>query len=64
MKKLIIASMMALLLALSVTTVAFAVPAHVHTADDCQNLANGQLNHGVHVAHGEADAVISNLCGH
>lgn len=43
---------------------ALAVPAHVHNPNHCQNLANGQLNAGVHTAHIEADVVIPSLCGH
>ena len=64
MKKLIISLVLAMTLTLAVAVPALAVPAHVHNPDHCQNLANGQLNHGVHIAHGEAAVVISNLRGH
>ncbi|MCH7718555.1 MAG: hypothetical protein IIB21_03705 [Chloroflexi bacterium] len=64
MRKLIIALVVAVPMMLGVAVPAFAVPAHVHNPNHCQDLANGELNDGVHMAHAEAGVVIANLCGH
>ncbi len=63
MKKLIIASMMALLLALSITTAAFA-HTHVTTGTGCQDLANLQLkaHHGQNTAAAASGAVEPGTC--
>ncbi|MBI2856640.1 MAG: hypothetical protein HYX93_07325 [Chloroflexi bacterium] len=64
MRNLVISLVLAMILTMALAVPALAVPAHVHTPNHCQDLANGQLNHGVHVAHIEAAVVIPNLCGH
>ena len=63
MKKLIIASMMALLLALSITTAAFA-HTHVDTGNGCQDLANlqGKAHHGQNTAKAASPVVDGGVC--
>ena len=62
MKRLIVSLIMAMMLTLALAAPALAAPANVDNPNHCQNLANEQDIHGIHIAHGKADVVIKNLC--